>query len=338
MRWSPGARVTASSPAPAAGPVVAGGSRGPDPGGRGRSGADDGPARGAGAGAGGGGHPQRRGVPRLGRGAAAVREISAEQLAVAGLQPVDRGAEPQLQPRPFRVGAGGDASTGCGWRRWGTTTAGLSRARMRVEDRSLPRLHLSRRRRADQWTVRGGSLASGGSRGCRCGCRPLRGAGLRGAGERGGSCCPQPRASSAARGARRRSAAGKRDAGGLLRDMLLHSTNLTAEVVGLAASVARGLRPHARRVGAGHDRWIREETGRRCGSWTIRGWGARAGSRRRRWRCARAPRGAGPAAADPEDIVLTDRAGEALGRPRGRAGERRGRSTSRPRWRATCGR
>jgi D-alanyl-D-alanine carboxypeptidase/D-alanyl-D-alanine-endopeptidase (penicillin-binding protein 4) len=50
----------------------------------------------------------------------------------------------------------------------------------------------------------------------------------------------------------------------ILRDMLLHSTNPTAEIVGLAASVAQGLRPGSlAESAAAMNAWLEERTGAR---------------------------------------------------------------------------
>lgn len=144
--------------------------------------------------------------------------------------------------------------------RAGNLRPAVSFARMRVIDRSLP-VYTSEGR--DDWTVARGALGSGGSRWL-----PVRQPGiyagevLRVLAEARGLRLPAPeRTETLPAGtelARHESAPLTK----VLKDMLYYSTNLTAEVVGLAASISTGTRPAGIRASADRmNEWLRQRYG-----------------------------------------------------------------------------
>jgi D-alanyl-D-alanine carboxypeptidase/D-alanyl-D-alanine-endopeptidase (penicillin-binding protein 4) len=101
--------------------------------------------------------------------------------------------------------------------------------------------------------------------------------------------------------------------------MLLHSTNLTAEVVGMAATVARGLpvATPAESARAMND-WIREETGARVRLVDHSGLGGESRVAAQEMTRALASRGTMDRLRPIlKNIVLTDQGGNELGRPPG---------------------
>ncbi|TNC65984.1 D-alanyl-D-alanine carboxypeptidase/D-alanyl-D-alanine-endopeptidase [Rubellimicrobium roseum] len=137
-------------------------------------------------------------------------------------------------------------------------------AQMRVADRSLPVYTYTAAGEADLWTVARGQLGDGGSRWL-----PVRSpavyagqAFLRLANEQG-IALPAPRRIAALpEGTVEIARIESAPLSEILREMLLHSTNLTAEVVGLAASRARGLSPATLAESAdAMNRWLRGATG-----------------------------------------------------------------------------
>jgi len=137
-------------------------------------------------------------------------------------------------------------------------------ARMRVEPRSVPVYTYERDGAVDDWTVARGALGDAGSRWL-----PVRNPALY-AGQafaalaRGASLPPPTLLRALPQGATEIARIDSDPLAALVRDMLLYSTNLTAEVLGLQASLARGLAPatpaeSARAMNA----WIGEATGAR---------------------------------------------------------------------------
>jgi D-alanyl-D-alanine carboxypeptidase/D-alanyl-D-alanine-endopeptidase (penicillin-binding protein 4) len=103
----------------------------------------------------------------------------------------------------------------------------------------------------------------------------------------------------------------------LLADMLEYSTNLTAEVMGLSASLARGLRPVTlEQSAAAMDRWAREELGVEVALRDHSGLGgdSRVAAREMVLAMVTGGRSIGGLL---KHIVLTDEEGEALATPPG---------------------
>lgn len=117
-------------------------------------------------------------------------------------------------------------------------------ARMQVIDRSAPVYTYSSKGSLDQWTVASGALGGGGSRWL-----PVRNPGLYSAEVFGtlmrahGVAMPAPARLDSRPNGRELARVDSRALTDILRDMLKYSTNLTAEIVGLSASQARGLAP-----------------------------------------------------------------------------------------------
>ncbi len=250
-----------------------------------------------------------------------VREISAEQLPWLGYNPSIGGLNLNFNRVHFE------------WERAGTEyrvrlealgdnhRPDVSIARMRVEDRSLPVYTYAQNGERDEWTVARRQLGDAGSRWL-----PVRtpdlyaGQAFVGLANEEGIALPAPtRIDALPEGATEIGRLESEPLEDLLREMLLHSTNLTAEVVGMAASVARGLpvSTPAESARAMND-WIREETGARVRLVDHSGLGgesrvaaqemavmlAHPGVRDRLWPILKG-------------IVLTDRAGEAVRPPPG---------------------
>lgn len=195
-----------------------------------------------------------------------VREISSEQLPWVGYNPSISGLNLNFNRVYFEwARAGGEY-------RVRMEAAGdnhrppVRMARMRVEDRSLPVYTYERQGDADHWTVARRQLGDAGSRWL-----PVRhpalyaGQAFVGLANEAGVVLPEPTAIAALpEGTTEIGRLESEPLEGILTDMLLHSTNLTAEVVGLAASAARGLATAtpAESAAAMND-WLREATGAR---------------------------------------------------------------------------
>lgn len=250
-----------------------------------------------------------------------VREISREQLPWLGYNPSVGGLNLNFNRVQFE------------WERAGTEyrlrmeavgdnyRPDVTIARMRVEDRSLPAYTYAQDGERDLWTVARGQLGDSGSRWL-----PVRtpdlyaGQAFVGLANEEGIVLPQPtRIDALPEGTTEIGRLESDPLPTILEDMLLHSTNLTAEVVGLAASLARGLpvATPAESAAAMND-WVREATGARVRLVDHSGLGgesrlsaremavmlAHPGVRDRLWPILK-------------DIVLTDRAGEAVRPPPG---------------------
>ncbi|WP_210526251.1 D-alanyl-D-alanine carboxypeptidase/D-alanyl-D-alanine-endopeptidase [Rubellimicrobium arenae] len=139
-------------------------------------------------------------------------------------------------------------------------------AQMRVEPRTLPVYTYTRAGAADLWTVARDQLGAAGSRWL-----PVRspamyaGQAFVGLANEQGLVLPAPEViATLPAGATEIARIESDPLEDVLRRMLLHSTNLTAEVVGLAASLARGLAPTTPAESArAMTRWLRDATGAR---------------------------------------------------------------------------
>ncbi|MDR5655262.1 D-alanyl-D-alanine carboxypeptidase/D-alanyl-D-alanine endopeptidase [Ruixingdingia sedimenti] len=131
-------------------------------------------------------------------------------------------------------------------------------ARMRVVDRQAPLFTYAQEGRRESWTVAAAALGKGGSRWL-----PVRQPELYAAevfqtlARAQGIDLPEPRTAAGAVQGTVLAEAASAPLQVILRDMLRHSTNLTAEVVGLAASGAGGLADSGARMSA----WLRARHG-----------------------------------------------------------------------------
>ncbi|MGZ9811083.1 D-alanyl-D-alanine carboxypeptidase/D-alanyl-D-alanine endopeptidase [Pseudoroseicyclus sp. H15] len=140
--------------------------------------------------------------------------------------------------------------------------------RMSVIDRSAPIYTYADGGETEEWTVAKGALGNGGSRWL-----PVRrpwiyaGQVFRAIAEFQGITLPAPEralAAPAPEGARELARVESPELSEIARDMLYYSTNLTAEVLGLAASAERSLQPATLRVSAAMmNLWVRERFGER---------------------------------------------------------------------------
>jgi D-alanyl-D-alanine carboxypeptidase/D-alanyl-D-alanine-endopeptidase (penicillin-binding protein 4) len=192
-------------------------------------------------------------------------------------------------------------------------------ARMTVVERSLPVYTYAAQGETDFWTVAKGQLGGSGSRWL-----PVRvpdlyaGQAFVGLANEAGIGLPAPtRLEALPEGTTEIARLESDPLVDILRDMLLHSTNLTAEIVGLSASVARGFRPTTLAESARHmDRWIRDSTGASVRLVDHSGLGGTSRVAAQEMALALASRGVMERLRPVmKNIVLTDRAGEALTRP-----------------------
>ena len=249
-----------------------------------------------------------------------VREISAEQLAHLGYNPSIGGLNLNFNHVYFEW----DQARG-GEYRVRMEAVGdnhrppVSIARMTVEERSLPVYGYEAQGDTDLWTVAKGQLGDAGGRWL-----PVRvpdlyaGQAFIGLANEAGIVLPAPSRIEAL--PEEVTEIGRLESEPLvdiLRAMLLHSTNLTAEVVGLAASRARGLDPQTPAESArAMNRWIREETGARVRLVDHSGLGGESRVAAQEMALALASRGVMERLRPVlKDIVLTDAAGEALRMP-----------------------
>ncbi|MBO9474169.1 D-alanyl-D-alanine carboxypeptidase/D-alanyl-D-alanine-endopeptidase [Shimia sp. R10_1] len=136
-------------------------------------------------------------------------------------------------------------------------------AEMKIENRAVPVYTYKSAGKTDQWTVARGALGNGGARWL-----PVRQPELY-AGEVFRTLARahgvQLKAPKVARGAPRGTIVARQqspDLRTILKGMLKYSTNLTAEMVGLAASQARGAQPASLRQSAGAmNAWAKEQLG-----------------------------------------------------------------------------
>ncbi|WP_037284086.1 D-alanyl-D-alanine carboxypeptidase/D-alanyl-D-alanine endopeptidase, partial [Rubellimicrobium mesophilum] len=192
-------------------------------------------------------------------------------------------------------------------------------ARMTVEDRALPVYTYRQDGDADVWTVAGRQLGEAGSRWL-----PVRnpalyaGQAFVGLANEQGVVLPAPSAIKALpEGAVEVARIESEPLTEIIRGMLLHSTNLTAEVLGLSASVARGLSPATpAESAAAMNRWLREATGARVHLVDHSGLGGESRVAAQEMALALAHRGTMERLRPLlKDIQLTDASGEALARP-----------------------
>ncbi|TNC49001.1 D-alanyl-D-alanine carboxypeptidase/D-alanyl-D-alanine-endopeptidase [Rubellimicrobium rubrum] len=195
-----------------------------------------------------------------------LREISADQLPHLGYNPAVSGLnlnfnrvyfewERAGQDYRIRMEALGDKHR-----------PDVTIAQMRVETRSRPVYTYSQAGPVDLWTVARGQLGDAGSRWL-----PVRSPALYAgqafiglANEQGLVLPPPSEIVALPEGATEIARIESAPLEDILRDMLLHSTNLTAEVLGLTASRSRGLSPATLAESAdAMTRWLREATGAR---------------------------------------------------------------------------
>lgn len=195
----------------------------------------------------------------------AIREIAGDQLPQLGYNPAVGGLNLNFNRVFFEwARQGGDYRVSLDARGDAHRPA-VAVARIRVEPRDRPVYTYEAQGDVDSWTVAGGQLGQAGNRWL-----PVRnpdlyaGQAFLGLAAEAGVTLPAPaRAEGPPEGTEiaRIDSAPLED---ILRDMLLFSTNPTAEVVGLAASIARGLAPAALRdSAAAMNAWVREATGAR---------------------------------------------------------------------------
>ena len=159
-------------------------------------------------------------------------------------------------------------------------------AQMKIVNRSVPVYTYKSVGQTDQWTVARGALGQSGARWL-----PLREPELY-AGEVFRTLARahgiQLTAPALAKGAPRGTVVARRqspDLREILKGMLKFSTNLTAEMVGLAASQARGAQVRSLKESAGAmNAWASGLACRRRGWWIIPGWARPRGCARMRWR------------------------------------------------------
>ena len=195
----------------------------------------------------------------------------------------------------------------------------VAMARMTVEDRSLPVYTYAQDGDADVWTVARRQLGNSGSRWL-----PVRnpalyaGQAFVGLANEAGLVLPAPTVIDALpEGVVEIARIESEPLSDIIRGMLLHSTNLTAEVVGMAASVARGLSPATpAESAAAMNRWIRETTGARVSLVDHSGLGGESRVAAQEMALALAHRGSMDRLRPLlKDIVLTSDSGDALAQP-----------------------
>ncbi|HVG48662.1 MAG TPA: D-alanyl-D-alanine carboxypeptidase/D-alanyl-D-alanine-endopeptidase [Rubellimicrobium sp.] len=192
-------------------------------------------------------------------------------------------------------------------------------SRMTVENRSLPVYTYEQDGDADQWTVARAQLGGSGSRWL-----PVRtpalyaGQAFVGLANEAGLVLPAPSVIEALpEGTLEVARIESEPLTDIIRGMLLHSTNLTAEVLGLSASLARGLTPRtpAESAAAMND-WLRRTTGARVHLVDHSGLGGTSRVAAQEMAMALAHRGTMDRLRPLlKDIVLTDASGEALDPP-----------------------
>jgi D-alanyl-D-alanine carboxypeptidase/D-alanyl-D-alanine-endopeptidase (penicillin-binding protein 4) len=187
-----------------------------------------------------------------------IDEIDGSQPAYAGYNPSIAGLNLNFNRVHFEWRRGGD-----GWAltmdaRGERFVPAVGMATMRVADRDSPLFTYARRDGRDAWTVAAPALGKGGARWL-----PVRQPGLY-AGEvfqalarAQGIRLPAPRLVSRAPAGSPLVALASEPLAPVLTDMLRHSTNLTAEVVGLTASGAAGLQASAGQMAD----WLRARHG-----------------------------------------------------------------------------
>ena len=250
-----------------------------------------------------------------------VREISPEQLPWVGYNPSVGGLNLNFNRVHFewaREGGDYEVSLEALGDNHGPP---VTIARMRVEDRSLPVYTYEQDGDRDQWTVARRQLGNAGSRWL-----PVRtpdlyaGEAFAGLAEEQGAELPAPtRIEALPAGATEIARVESDPLEDILRDMLLHSTNITAEVVGMAATVARGLEPETLAdSAAAMNEWLRETTGARVRLVDHSGLGGESRVAALEMALALASRGTMDRLRPLlKTIVLTDRGGNALRRPPG---------------------
>ena len=195
----------------------------------------------------------------------------------------------------------------------------VAMARMTVEDRSLPVYTYAQDGDADVWTVARRQLGNAGSR-----WMPVRnpalyaGQAFVGLANEAGIVLPAPSVLEALpEGLVEVARIESEPLTEIIRDMLLHSTNLTAEVLGMAASVARGLSPASpAESAAAMNRWLQETTGARVHLVDHSGLGGESRVPAQEMALALAHQGSMDRLRPLlKDIVLLDDSGNALARP-----------------------
>lgn len=136
-------------------------------------------------------------------------------------------------------------------------------ARMKIANRALPVYTYRRGDGVDHWTVAKSALGKGGSRWL-----PVRHPGiyagevLRSLAAEDGVVMPRPKVMTSRPTGKVVAARRSPELRVILRDMLKYSNNLTAEMVGMAATQARGVAPRSLKSSAGQmSAWLRDEFG-----------------------------------------------------------------------------
>jgi D-alanyl-D-alanine carboxypeptidase/D-alanyl-D-alanine-endopeptidase (penicillin-binding protein 4) len=195
-----------------------------------------------------------------------LREISPDQLPHLGYNPAVSGLNLNFNRVYFEWQRAGDdyrvrmEALGDNYR------PDVTVAQMRVEPRNLPVYTYTQAGPVDLWTVARGQLGESGSRWL-----PVRSPALYAgqafiglANEQGLVLPPPTEIASLPVDTTELARIESEPLEDILRGMLLHSTNLTAEVLGLAASRARGLEPRTLAdSAAAMNRWLRQVTGAR---------------------------------------------------------------------------
>ncbi|GIT91649.1 D-alanyl-D-alanine carboxypeptidase [Jannaschia pagri] len=214
--------------------------------------------------------------------AAGIREISGRFLVADGALPrIDRIDRTQPEHVGYNPSVGGlnlnFNRVHFGWRRAGSSYAiemdartdrfrpAVNTARMRIADRSLPVYTYQRQGELDSWTVARSQLGGSGARWL-----PVRNPALY-AGDvmrtmlrANGIVVPAAQRTNSAPAGTEIARVESADLNRVARNMLRFSTNLTAEVLGLSATRARGQAPSG--LGASADimsAWLQDRTGAR---------------------------------------------------------------------------
>jgi D-alanyl-D-alanine carboxypeptidase/D-alanyl-D-alanine-endopeptidase (penicillin-binding protein 4) len=250
----------------------------------------------------------------------AIREISEEQLDQLAYNPSVGGLNLNFNRVYFEWERAADGEYRVRMEAMGDNhRPDIAMAKMVVEERSLPVYTYAAQGDTDLWTVAKGQLGGSGSRWL-----PVRvpdlyaGQAFVGLANEAGIVLPAPtRIDALPEGTTEIARLESDPLVDIVREMLLHSTNLTAEVVGLSASLARGARPATLADSAAQmDRWIRETTGATVRLVDHSGLGGTSRIAAQEMALALASRGVMDRLRPVmKNIVLTDAAGEALATP-----------------------
>jgi D-alanyl-D-alanine carboxypeptidase/D-alanyl-D-alanine-endopeptidase (penicillin-binding protein 4) len=137
----------------------------------------------------------------------------------------------------------------------------VTSTRINLVDRALPVYGYSKGKGAEEWTVARGALGKGGSRWLPVR-RPELYAGdvFQTLAKAAGVTLPRPEVETSISGGTVLVERFSKDLRGILRDMMKYSTNMTAEAVGMAASVRQGVTTHTK-SGAAMTDWLHARAG-----------------------------------------------------------------------------